>query len=103
MAHVVEARCRGDVTEAAVAVVLEEHVAAADRRDVQIRITVVVDVSKRGRDTDLVRYPHSGRCRDVLESAAADILPELIASNLADEVDVRQAVPIDIRNGDAVP
>ena len=97
-----EARGGGDVAEAAVAVVLEEHVAAADRRDVKVRIPIIVDVGKRGRDADLVRHRHAGRGGDVLESAAPDILRELVAPNLVDEVDVGQAVPIDVRNRYAV-
>ena len=99
---VAEARRRGDVTEAALAVVLEEHVAGPDRRDVQIRIAVVVDVGKRGRHADLARHRDTGRGGDVLEPAAADILPELVAAHLVDEVDVGEAVAIDVRNRQAV-
>ena len=39
---------------------------------------------------------------DVLESAAPGIPPELVAADLVDEVDVEQAVAIDVRNRHAV-
>ena len=40
--------------------------------------------------------------RDVPEPAAAEILPELVAADLIDEVDVEQAVAVDVGDGDAV-
>ena len=85
-----------------VAVVLEQHVAAADGRDVQIRIAIVVDVGERGRHADLARHADAGRCRDVLEPAAAEIPPELVAADLVDEVDVESAVAVDVGDRDAV-
>ena len=45
---------------------------------------------------------HAGRGRDVLELAAAGILPELVAADLVDEVDVGEAVAIDVRDREAV-
>ena len=102
MTDVAEPGRRGDVAEAAVAVVLEEHVAAADRRDIQVRVPVVVDVGKRSGHADLARNRHAGGSRDVLELSATDVLPELVAADLVDEVDVSQAVPIDIGDGEAV-
>ena len=44
-----------DVLEMPVPVVLEQHVAAANRRDEQILVAVVVDVGERGGDADPVR------------------------------------------------
>ena len=73
VADVVEAGCRGDVLEVALAVVLEQHVAAAHGGDVEIRVAVVVDVGERGRDADLAGDRDAGRRRDVLELAAAEI------------------------------
>ena len=84
------------------AVVLEQHVAAADRRDVQVGVAVVVDVGKRGGDADLARHRDAGRRRDVLKLAAAGVLPQLVAADLVDEVDVGQAVAVDVRDRDAV-
>ncbi len=45
---------------------------------------------------------HAGRRGDVLEPAAAGVLPELVAANLVDEVDVGQAVAVDVRDRHAV-
>ena len=84
------------------AVVLEEHVAAADRRDVEIRVAVVVDVGERGRDADLGRHAHAGRGRDVLEPAAAEIPPELVPADLVHEIDVGASVAVDVRHREAV-
>ena len=97
MSHVVEARCGGDVSEAAVAVVLEQHIAAAHRRDVEVGVTVVVDVRERGGDADLPGDTHSGGRRDVLKLPASETFPQLIAAHLVDEVDVNHTVPIDVR------
>ena len=102
MADVAEAGRRGDVAEVAVAVVLEQHVAAAHGGDVEIRVAVVVDVGERGRHADLPGDRHAGRRGDVLELAAAQIPPELVAADLADEVDVGQAVAVDVGDRDAV-
>ena len=58
MPDVVEARrprrCRVNLP---VAVVLEQHVAAAHGRHVEVGVAVVVDVGERGRDADLARRP----------------------------------------------
>ena len=99
---VAEARGRGDVAETPLSVVLKEHVAAANGRDVEVRVPVVVDVGKRSGHADLARHRHSGRGRDVLELAAAGILPEAVGSDLVDEVDVLSAVAVDIGNRQAV-
>ena len=40
--------------------------------------------------------------RDVPELAAAEVLPELVAAELVHEVDVVEAVAVDVRDGDAV-
>ena len=84
------------------AVVLEQHVAAADGRDVEVGVAVVVDVGKRRGHADLVRHRHAGRGGDVLELAAAGVLPELIAADLVDEVDVGEAVAVDVGDREAV-
>ncbi len=87
----------------AVAVVLEQHVAASNGRDVEIGIAVVVDIGERRRDADLAGYAHTGRLRDVLELAAAEVPPELIAADLIQKVDVEKAVAVDVGDRDAVP
>ena len=50
----------------------------------------------------LPAHADARRRRDVLEPAAAQVPPELVAADLADEVDVRQAVAIDVGDRDAV-
>ncbi len=102
MPHVANASGRRDVAESAVAVVFKELIAGADGGDVEIRVTIVIDVGKRGRHTDLACHRDAGGCRDVLESTAADVLPKLVAANLADKVDVRQTISIDIRDRHAI-
>ena len=82
------------------AVVLEEHVAAAGRGHVEVLVAVVVDIGEGGRDADLARDRHAGRRGDVLEAAAAEIPPQLVAAHLADEVDVGAAVAVDVGNRD---
>ena len=57
----------------ALAIVLEQHVAAAHGRDVEIGIAVVVDVGEGRRHADLAVHRNAGRSRDVLELAAAKI------------------------------
>ena len=51
---------------------------------------------------DLVRHRHAGRRRDVLEPAAAGVPPELVAADLVDEIDVGEAVAVDVGDGQAV-
>src|SRR6476646_3020503 len=102
MAHVVEARRGGDVSETAVAVVLEQHVAAAHRRDEQVGVPVVVDVRERGGDADFPGDTHYGGRRDGLKLPASETFPQLIAAHLVDEVEVNHTVPIDVRNREPV-
>ena len=102
MTGVAEPGGRGDVAEPPLAVVLEQYVAAAHGRHVEVRVAVIVDVGERGGDADLSRQRHARLGSDVLESAAAGIPPELVAADLVDEVDVRQPISIDIRYRQAV-
>ncbi len=102
VADVVHARLLRDVLEVPVPVVLEEDVAAADRRDEQVHVAVVVDVREGGRDADPIGQRHARFLRDVPEPAVAEVLPELVAADLVDEVDVREAVPIHVGRRDPV-
>ena len=85
----------------AVAVVLEQHVAFADRGDEKILVAVVVDVCERGGDADTVRHRHACLQRDVPELSAADVLVETAAADLIDEIEIDQAVAVDVGRGDA--
>ena len=84
------------------AVVLEEHVTAAHGRHVEIRVAVVVDVGKRRGHADAALDGHARRLGDVAKFPVAEILPELVAAELADEVDVGEAVSVDVGDDDSV-
>ena len=66
VADVVQAGGGGDVAEAALAVVLEQHVAAAHGRDVEIGVAVVVDV---GEDADTLTLPGTPTPADAVMSS----------------------------------
>src|SRR6185436_2327326 len=87
-----EAGPRRDVLEFRDAEILEQDVPHPDGGDEQVRQTVVIDVSKRSGDADLVCEGDARRGRDVLELAASHITPELTGSELIDEVDVETAI-----------
>ena len=102
MPRVVQSRCGGHVLELPLAVVLEQHVAAAHGGDVEIGVAVVVDVGERRRHADLAVHRNARRSRDVLELAAAEIPDELIAAHLAQKVDVGQAVTVDVCDRESI-
>ncbi len=102
MADVAEAGGGGNIAEPAVAVVLEQHVAAADGGDVEIGVAVVVDIGKGRRHADLAGDGHAGRGRDVLEPAAAEVAPQLVAAGLRREVDIGEPVAVDVGDRDPV-
>ena len=97
----IEAGLLRDVPEASVPVVLEQHVAAAHRRDEEILIAVVVHVGERRRHADSAGERDARLFRDRREPAAAGVLPELVAADLVDEVDVGQAVAVDVGDREA--
>src|SRR5690349_23243727 len=101
MAHVVDPGSLRDVLEMTAAVVLEQHVAAPNSRHEQILIAVVVDVGKRRRDAYPIRERDARFGGDVPELAAAEIFPELVSANLVHEIDVFEAVAIDVGDGNA--
>jgi hypothetical protein len=98
VARVVEPRRRGDIAEASATQVFEEHVAAADRGDVEVGVAVVVDVCERCSHRDLARHGHAGRHRDVFEPAAARVAPEFVAADLVDKVQIETSVTVYIRD-----
>ena len=83
------------------AVVLEQAVAPAHGGHEEVGVAVVVDVAERRGHARCVRQPDARRRGDVLELAAAEVLPELVAADLVHEVDVEAAVAIDV--GDREP
>src|SRR2546423_1546258 len=84
-----------------VAVVLEEDVATTDRRHEQILIAVVVDVGERSGDPDAIGEPDAGFGGDVAKSSATKVLPELVAAELVDEIDVFESIAIHVCHGNA--
>src|SRR5439155_17293909 len=62
---------------------------------------VVVDVGERRGDADPARHADARLASDVRKAAAAGVLPELVSADLVDEVDVVEAVAVDIGYGDA--
>ena len=73
VADVIHAGRFRNVLEMAEAVVLEQHVAFADRRDEEVLVTVVVDVGERGGHADPAARATPAAC-DVPELSAAGIL-----------------------------
>src|ERR1051325_10898620 len=101
MRNQIDARVFRDVPESSVAIVFEEQVPAAYRRDEEILIAVVVDAREGGGDADLSRHADAGVGRDVPEASPAQILPELVPADLVDEVDVVETVAVDVGDREA--
>ncbi len=102
VADVAQARLRGDVLELALAVVLVEDVALAHGGDVEVGVAVVVHVGEGAGDADAVGHRHAGLAGDVLELAAAQVLPQLVVAELGEEVEVEQAVAVHVGHQQAV-
>ena len=100
--YVVEPRPAGDIPEQTAAVVLEQQVAAAHGGNVEVAVAVVVGVRERRRHADAVGHGQPRTFRPVLEAAIPEVAPELVAAQLGGEVDVGQAVAVDIGHRDAV-
>ena len=60
----------GDIPESSVSVVLEQHIAASNRGDEQVRITVVIDISEGRADADPARNSRTRLAGHVSELAA---------------------------------
>src|SRR5213594_2446785 len=101
MADIVDTRGFRDVLEMAAPVVLEQNVAAAYRGDKQVLIPVVVDVRKRGGDTDPVGQGHAGAFRDIREPPTPQVLPQLVPTKLIHEVNIFEPVAIDVGGRDS--
>ena len=91
-----DARLRGDVAELPAAEVFEQPVAVAHRGDEEVGVAVVIDVRERAPDRDRVRHTEARLVGDVREPAAAQVLPQLVAAELGDEVEVGEPVAIDV-------
>ena len=102
MSDVVKSRGLGDVLEAAVAKVFEQQVAAADRGDKKVRITVIVDIRERGSHADTVFDSHTSLLGDIFEGPIPQVLPEFASTQLRGKVNVVMPVAVDIRDCQAI-
>ena len=101
--HVSHSRLRGDVPKLPAAQVLEQPVAVSHRRDEQVGVAVVVDVGERARDRDGVFHAQPRLVSDVLEPAATQVPPQLVAAELRDEVQVGQPVAVHVGGAESRP
>src|ERR1017187_4659323 len=102
MAGVAESSLLGDVRKLAVSKVVEEVVSMPYRRYKQIWLSIIIDIGKRCRCTDLSAQAHPSLFGDVFKLAAAYISPKFIAAKLIDEINIVEAVAVDIRYSDTV-
>src|SRR2546422_2970348 len=96
-----EAGFLSDVLESSVAEIPEQEISNSDRGDKQVRQTVIIDVSKRSGNADLVVQTNSRRGSDVFKLAAPQIPPKLVAPELIDEINIQTAIAVHISNGQA--
>src|SRR5262245_34091848 len=102
MTDVVEPGLLGDVREMPLTVITEENIPHPDGCHEEVLIAVVVDIRERTRDADPVLERDTRRRRDLLEAAATNVAPELVATDLIGEKDIVSTITIHISNGDAV-
>jgi hypothetical protein len=91
----------GDVLEGSVAHVAEQDVAPACGSHEQIEATVVVIVDEGGSHANAREHAHAGLFRDIFEGAVALVAVEGTGPELVDEIDIVQAVAIEIADRDA--
>src|SRR5436305_481082 len=102
MAHIIQARFVGDILEPAPAQIFKQMIAVPDSGDKEVRVAVVINVSERGGDTDLIGESDSGFGGNVLELTMPEVSPELAGTQLGDEVDIIKPITIDVRDRDAI-
>src|SRR5262245_13649075 len=101
MGHAPDSRLFGHIREGAVAVVAEEDVSAAGTGDVEVGMAVIIVLAPGGRNTDAVPEPHAGLFCHVFEGAIALVAVQGTTPKLIDEVDVVEAVAVEIGHGQA--
>ena len=92
----IEAGLRGDVGKFSATQIPEQIIAHANRRHEKIGLSVVVNVSERGRDGNLVGKTNARLCSNVFEFAAPDVSPELAFAKLIHEINIQPAIAIHI-------
>ena len=83
------------------AVVLEQCISAANGRDEETLVAIVVNIGEGGCHADTAGQCDACFLRDVLKLTAAEAFPEFISANLIHKVEVVQAIAVDIRNRDS--
>src|SRR5271169_1285487 len=85
----------GDVGESAVVIVVIEKIVAVEIRDVEIHVTVVVEISRDDAfgERDLI---DAGGMRDVFERAVALVAKELAGAVLVADKKIEEAVVVDV-------
>src|SRR5206468_5447374 len=64
-------------------------------------IAVVVDVGECATHGDLIRHGQPGSGGDVHEPTTAEVLPELVGAELREEIEIGEAVAIDVGRAQA--
>ena len=72
-----------------------------DRRDVDVEVPVAIDVGHRDAGRPALYLSHTGPLRDVLEPEIALVAIEPVGTEIRREVQVRQAVAINVAGGHA--
>src|SRR5205823_5302022 len=70
-------------------------------RDEEVGIAVVVDVGECATHGDLIRHGQPGSGGDVHEPTTAEVLPELVGAELREEIEIGEAVAIDVGRAQA--
>ena len=95
----VQTRTLRNILEASRAVVEKQLVRGADPCQIQIGITIVINVGKRGGNTSSVAPPR--RPRYVLQRYRRPDSPQFVGTQLADEIDVQQSIVVDVSDRDS--
>ena len=106
IAYMLESVFRGSVGEGAVAVIDVEHIPAVQRevgdgRNVDVEMSVAIHVGHRDAGRPARRVAHTGPLRDVLEPEIAGVPIQPVGPEVGREVQVRQAVAINVAGGHA--
>ena len=96
MPHVADASARRDIPEATLAEVFKQDVTDTNRRDEQIRISIIVEVTKGRPNAHSILQAHTSSLGDVLKTTVTDIPPQLAPTDLIDEIQIQRAIPVDI-------
>ena len=83
------------------AIVDVELVGGVELADVEIEVTVVVDVGEGGAGLPRGGTRDLGGGGDVFEFKGRGLAEELVGANLVDDVEIDEAVPIDVAGSDA--